>query len=109
MRVRKRIPKNYIPAGSRMLVRQVTDTELSTILIVPDSVKNKSLLFEVLAKGRDCVDDQIQVGSFVYTGQFAPCHLKFPNEREWYSLNEVDVLGVVTEFEEEEGEIGGEQ
>lgn len=98
-----RIPKTYRPSGSRMLCQQILDVE-SLHIIVPESVKNKSLLFQVLSKGPGCVDDSVKEGDFVYTGQFAPCHIGFPNHRDWHSINEEDVLGVVTEFDEKEAE-----
>lgn len=107
MQVTKKTPKNYIPLGSRMLCRRVTETKVSTVIHTLESTQNKSLLFEVLAKGPDCVDDGIKVGDYVYTGQFAPCPLDFPGHDDWCSLNEVDALGAVTEFDIEKGQIRG--
>lgn len=105
MQVTKRTPKNYIPMGSRMLCRRMTETMTSTVIHLTDQTKDRTLMFEVLAKGPDCVDDYIKVGMFIHTGQFAVCNLDFPGHPDWVSMNEDSVLGWTTEFEEETGEI----
>lgn len=104
---KKKVPKNYVPVGRRMLCRKVTESKVSTLIHTPDSAQQRCNLFEVLDKGRDCVDDEIKKGSYVYTGQFAPMHLDFPGHDDWYHLNEVDVTGVVTEYDEIDVEIRG--
>lgn len=86
-----------------MLCQRVSEVE-SLHIIIPEAVKETSLMFEVISKGPGCIDDSIQVGNYVYTGKFAPCHIGYPNQRHWYTLNEVDVLGVVTEFDIQEEE-----
>ena len=93
------VPKNFIPTGSRMLCQRVSDV-VSDLIIIPDEVKEGSMIFVVLEKGPGCIDDSIEVGNYVYVGRFAPCHIAHPANRHWYTVREVDVLGTVTEFTE---------
>jgi hypothetical protein len=101
----KRFPKKYTPCGARMLCRRVTDVD-SDVLIMPREAEHKSFMFEVLAKGPDCIDDLVPVGICFYTGKFAPCFLPWPGQGDLYSVNESDVLGTVGAFGSEPTRLG---
>lgn len=83
-----------------MLCRRVSDVD-SDLIIVPTDAKQGSLMFEVLERGVECVDDRIAVGTCFYTGKFAPCHIPWPGQNDLYSVNEEDVIGIVTDFDSE--------
>ena len=107
--MRVKIPENIIPVHSRMLCERVADVT-SAHIVIPQEVLDTSPVFEVLAKGRTCVDDQIQVGTYVYVGKFSPCHIGFPGKSDWFIINEKDVLGVCTKFKgEAEITVSGER
>ena len=113
-------PLSYKPCGARMLCRKVGEIVVSKIIHTPDAAKQRSLVYEVLAKGRDCVDDEILPawpdprwpnpsghGTYFYTGRFADMALNFPGHDDWYTINEVDAVGTIPEFTVETVKIKG--
>lgn len=93
-----------VPLGDRILVKQVKQEEVrASGLVIPDTVREKPQMGEVLAVGPGRLDDNgkrvpidVQTGDRVlyakYTGQEVPRGVLGDEEEEFLILRESDIL-----------------
>jgi len=103
VKVLKTTPRILVPTASRTLCRKMTETRQSTVIHAPDSATKKTLFFEVLAVGPDVVE--VKVEDCIYTDRFGEQQIDFPGHDDWYIILEQDIVGIIGDFETEEGEI----
>lgn len=82
------------PLADRIVaIREKAETKTASGLYLPDAAKEKSVVAEVVAVGKDV--KEVKVGDKVVYKEYAPTELK-TNGTEYMILKEEDVLATLT-------------
>ena len=84
---------NFQPLGKRVLVKRVEETKTTASgIIIPDNVKEKPLMGEVVAVSKEVED--IKVNNKIVFAKYGGTEIKLENQ-EYLVLNTDDVLGIL--------------
>jgi len=96
------MPTVFYPLADRVLIKpdeEKGEKLYAGIIIMPEMGKTRSTTGTVLALGPDC--DGLELGDKVLFGKYAGADLKL-NEEEVTICRQEDILGVITEVEDDE-------
>ncbi|EAL5963017.1 co-chaperone GroES [Campylobacter jejuni] len=84
---------NFQPLGKRVLVKRVEETKTTASgIIIPDNAKEKPLMGEVVAVGKEITD--ITNGDKIVFAKYGGTEIKLDNN-EYLVLNLDDILGIL--------------
>ncbi|EGF1229049.1 co-chaperone GroES [Campylobacter jejuni] len=84
---------NFQPLGKRVLVKRVEETKTTASgIIIPDNAKEKPLMGEVVAVGKEIAD--IANGDKIVFAKYGGTEIKLDNN-EYLVLNLDDILGIL--------------